>query len=324
MTAESDGARYIRVEPLLRSGLEDLRLKLETGLSSAIGEFVLIGRVKTARSLIRKMRGSTPPRSWDSVTDKVGLRLICSTLDDVRAADRWVQASWLNVVEREVKTGKHNRLFYPGLHFLVSDDEILDDLGQPLLFELQIRTRAQDAWAVVSHKLLYKGLLKPPRRVKRVVNRLTVVVEMFDDEVRRMFKRRASQPEFRMAMMLEDLDERFAVLTGEPSASTPNLDLFQVLLPAYEAFDVDEFKVAIDHYLDGQGTGFRDLLVAHYPSARGYDDNKDWLFSQPEIIAIVERATTKPFLLLEAIQGTDLEQSVRRACVEAGVPLPEV
>lgn len=278
------------------------------------GEHYVTSRVKTARSLIRKL-SKTPgvSREWGSITDKVGVRVVCSTKRDCKAARRALEAHGWESCVTEVKTGKADKLFYAGTHVTVDDGVSKDSLGGAILCEVQIRTRSQDAWSVVSHKLLYKGLVKPPRRVVRVINRLTAVVEIFDDEVQRMFKKRESLPAYELARAVEYLDDRYEALLGEPGGAPTDLDIITVLWAAYEESERARFAELIGEYLDEEpDLGVR--LREHQPNSASYVDSRDWLSTQPEVIAVLERAKHRESLLVDAIRDTDLEDIVRKTC----------
>lgn len=287
------------------------------------GEHYVTSRVKAARSLIRKL-SKTPGvvREWESITDKVGVRVICSTKRDCKAARRALEEyGWEDSVT-EVKSGDVDRLFYAGTHITVDDGISKDAVGGPILCEIQIRTRSQDAWSVVSHKLLYKGLITPPRRILRVIHRLTAVVEIFDDEVQRMFKKRESLPAYELARAVEHLDDRYEAILGEPGGAPTDLDIITILWNAYTEEEKPRFAELIDSYLD-EATDLPTQLKSHQPSNESYIDSRDWLATQPEVLAVLERATHRESLLVDAIRDTDLEDIVRKTCDSFSIVLDE-
>lgn len=317
------GALYRQSEHSLELALRRYKRETERVVRKTVSDAYVAGRVKTARSLIRKLREDpASPRPWSSIMDKVGVRVICSTTRDCEAVDAALQVRW-RLLERKVKSGKYDRLFYPGTHLIVQNDAVVDPFGELIPCEVQVRTRAQDAWAVVSHKLLYKGVIKPPRKMKRVIQRLTVVVEMFDDDVRRMFKRRRQLPMYAAAVALETTEDQYEKITGEPNDGMSDLSLINVLLNAYDATERDQYPAIIDRYCSSNRRALKTLIAEHQPTQDVYVDTRDWLFTQPEVISVLERAQAKPYMLANAVRDTDLEDVVRRTCVSAGTPLPE-
>ena len=314
---------YRESRPSLDAALLKFESETRSVIEATVADAYVTGRVKTARSLIRKIRQDRGnPRSWASIRDKVGVRVICSTRRDCSTANRALGERWV-LLQRTVKTAGPDKLFYPGIHLIVEDAGVLDQNGDTIPCEIQIRTRAQDAWSVVSHKLVYKGVVKPPRRMRRMINRLTVVVEMFDDDIHRLFKKRAKLPSYATALALERTELAYERITGAPNDGVSDLTLMNTLLSAYADTERPKYGELIDAYCNEEVEALKLLIASHQPEAETYVDSRDWLFSQPEVVAVLERATKRPFLLANAVRDTDLEDVVRRTCVSAGKTLPE-
>lgn len=325
MTGPHDGgpaATYRAAKPFLDVALAHYQDGIARLLKGQVPEHYIIGRVKTARSLIRKLRERpNDPRTWDSITDKVGVRVICTTRKDCNNATRHIVAGPWTVLKIERKKGQHDRLFYPGIHIEIAADDALDHTGAPIICEVQIRTRAQDAWAVASHKLTYKGTVVPPKKMRRLVDRLTIFVEVFDDEIHRLFKKRGKLPMYAEAVALEHLEEAYERLSGEPAEGAKDLSIIAILMGAYGADEKPVVADLVDQHC-ANTPSLADLIRAHSYNADGYRDQADWLFTQPEALLVLERARSKPYRLLHAVQNTDLEDVVRSTAISAGTPLP--
>ena len=137
-----------------------------------------------------------------------------------------------------------------------------------------------------------------------------------------MIKKREKLPTYLPARMMEALDDRYEALTGEPSEAAPDLSIMQVLANAYEASEKPAFDSIIERFCQERDGYLRDVLQQHNADALSYIGSRDWLFSQPEILAILERAFARPHLLLDAVRDTDLQDIVTRTCLSAGQPLP--
>ena len=321
---QSVAAIYDASEQALKDACADYKRAVVEIVGPVAGEHYVTTRVKTRRSLIRKLakNGAGSLRGWSEITDKVGVRVICSTKRERKAAARALELhSWASCRREDKKAGTQ-KLEYTGIHVTVHGGEHLDSLGGPILCEIQVRTRAQDAWSVVSHKLTYKGFIKLPRGARRVVWRLSVLAEMFDDDIQRMFKKRESMPAFEMARALEYLDERYGQVLGEPGAGPGDLDIISVLWEAYTPEERASFSRLIETYL-ADHVDIPDQIRAHLPGAVGYMENRDWLSTQPEVLAILERACTNEHLLAAAVAGTELSDSVQKVCSSYGIYLPE-
>jgi ppGpp synthetase/RelA/SpoT-type nucleotidyltranferase len=315
-------ATYKAARPFLDDALERYQGTVTGLLKGNVPEHYVIGRVKTARSLIRKLRERpNDPRSWDSITDKVGVRVICTTRRDCDTATALISSGPWTVLKTDRKKGKHDRLFYPGIHIEVEAVDAVDHAGTPVACEIQVRTRAQDAWAVASHKLTYKGAVTPPKKMRRLVDRLTIFVEVFDDEIHRLFKKRGKLPMYAEAVALEHLEDRYEELSGEPAEGAKDLSIIAILMGAYDDTEKSNVVDLVDDYC-ASTSGLAEVVQGHSFNADAYRDQTDWLFTQPEVLLVLERAQTKPFRLLHAVQNTDFEEVVRATCISAGTPLP--
>ncbi|WP_377324976.1 hypothetical protein ACFJIY_08550 [Pimelobacter simplex] len=324
MTTADPAATYREAEPLLMVARGHYQETITKILAGKAGEHYVISRVKTARSLIRKLREDREnPRSWESITDKVGARVICTTKADCDEASKLIQdGPWVVRKYDRKKESDKKRLFYPGIHIEVEAPDLVDQTGAPIWCEVQIRTRAQDAWAVASHKLTYKGVVKPPRKMRRLVDRLTIFVEVFDDEIHRLFKKRAKLPMYAQGLALEHLESRYEAISGDPAEVAKDLSIMTILMEAYGEEEFADFNQLIDGFCAAR-TDLPVLVAKHGYRSEAYNDRHDWLYTQPEVLMVLERATNKKYKLLNAVGSTDLERVVRSTCISAGIALPE-
>lgn len=322
-TSEDVAAVYRASEEALQLARAAYERTVRSIVGTQVSDLIVSSRVKDIRSLVVKARGGASGRTWESITDKIGIRVVASTKSDVRAVDKAILSGPWQILEREVKTGDPNELYYAGTHFLVDSGHFKDSCDHPLVAEIQIRTRAQDAWSVVSHKLLYKGLVVPPARMRRVVARLTVLMEMFDDDVHRMFRKRQRSPEYRPARFLEHLDGLYGTLVGDFAMPPADLDLAKVLLALYPNDELSSVAQHVDDFVESKRVRLETLLAQRSPRRTEYLDSRDWLFNLPEVLALFERAEVAPYALADAFRDSDLEGAIRRTCVAYGVVLPE-
>ncbi len=154
-------------------GLETVIRKVEEELKTCIKVSSLpryIARVKSFNSYYRKLIktlsvNQTLGFSFPLVTDLLGVRIICAFLQDLTEVEKQL-CTCFNVVEVERKGADRTfREFgYESTHILVEVPErFYKELKLPpgLLFEIQIRTILQDAWAEVEHELIYKTEFTP-------------------------------------------------------------------------------------------------------------------------------------------------------------------
>ena len=115
-------------------------------------------RIKQPESIIRKLeqRGfSTDVESaLSNVHDAVGVRVVCSFVDDV-----YKVAQWLSTNEEFIIVEAKDYIAYPkpngyhSLHLVLSFPSFV---GRKIKAEIQLRTIAIDFWAALEHQLKYK------------------------------------------------------------------------------------------------------------------------------------------------------------------------
>jgi ppGpp synthetase/RelA/SpoT-type nucleotidyltranferase len=142
-------------------------------------------RAKELSSFLEKVERKSIHYPFEEITDFAGARVVCYYADDVARVAAIVE-SHFNVKQKEDKTEEAgvDRFGYGGVHYLVQlGDNVAgpryDDLKSKLC-EVQLRTVMQDAWAVVSHHLLYKKESDMPSLLKRGVNALAGALDSAD------------------------------------------------------------------------------------------------------------------------------------------------
>lgn len=126
------------------------------------------GRVKSFDSYYAKLLKFPPKEKNDNLpmlTDVVGMRIICAFLQDLSEVEAILKNKF-EVIEVERKgAGRTFMEFgYESIHFLLQIPEEFKVglmLPKDLIFEIQLRTILQDAWAEVEHELIYKQEFSP-------------------------------------------------------------------------------------------------------------------------------------------------------------------
>ena len=125
----------------------------------------LIARVKSEDSMREKCerRGfePTPYNALHELTDSIGIRIVCSFIDDVYETVRLIK-SFPNlevVVEKDyIKHAKPNG--YRSYHMIVMVKapfpDVCGNTPGEYFVEIQLRTIAMDSWASLEHKMKYK------------------------------------------------------------------------------------------------------------------------------------------------------------------------
>ncbi len=125
----------------------------------------LIARVKSEESMREKCqrRGlpETPHSALAELTDSIGVRIVCSFIDDVYENVRLIHSyDDIEVVQEKdyIKHAKPNG--YRSYHMIIKvKTPFCDVLGRTpgeYFAEIQLRTIAMDSWASLEHKMKYK------------------------------------------------------------------------------------------------------------------------------------------------------------------------
>lgn len=150
-------------------------------------------RVKEIDSFISKAlyRNNGCDKPLNSITDKVGTRIVLLTLEDVdnfssyiNNEKQWEVLKITRIIHDERR--KNPELFgYQSNHFIIKpnsfDDVITKENIDYLTCEIQVRTLLQHAYAEVSHDSVYKGNFSSDFEMKRTLARSMALMETTDD-----------------------------------------------------------------------------------------------------------------------------------------------
>ncbi|HKL86445.1 MAG TPA: (p)ppGpp synthetase [Treponemataceae bacterium] len=149
--------------------LERIESRLRTGISvSSVPTFK--SRVKCFNSYYRKLLRNLPKdissrKDLPIVSDIIGIRIICAFLEDLARVEEYLHKCFtVYEVERKGADRTFREFGYESTHIILAiPEELTEGLSLPkdLLFEIQVRTILQDAWAEVEHELVYKSEFSP-------------------------------------------------------------------------------------------------------------------------------------------------------------------
>jgi hypothetical protein len=194
----------------------------------------------------------------------------------------------------------YNELGYLGLHLQVRPRADAIAAGGraellPLAAEIQVHTRAQSAWAVVSHDLLYKAPHELTAEVKRGVTRLVALVELFDAEIARFRADVDSDPDHRELAVIARLDDEIVRFT----ARRPDLALSAIVVPPLvRLYGVEPERLYVE-ILEPFIRSHEHELKALFEAYRD-DDRANPLLFQPEALLIFDLLGRDPDRLREA------------------------
>jgi ppGpp synthetase/RelA/SpoT-type nucleotidyltranferase len=254
------------------------------------------------------------------ITDKSGVRVVVALKSDVAVVERIIDALF-QVEERIDKEAElaPDTLGYLGVHFLVRpkahtlqrDDLDLDGL----ICEIQIHTRAQNAWATVSHPLLYKPAGQaPPPPIARRVNRLVALVELFDNEVAEARRSVMAEPGYRQGAMLQPLEKEYFQFARADYDEDLSMNVLAVVAGAYTSDELERFPALIADFVQQN----REYIAHIYANAS--PESAYPLLFQPEALAVLERLQNAKAMLRAVWDETLPSRALDRLSEELGRP----
>ncbi len=172
------------------SRYETLRAKAGDVLEKMIADngfftLPLMSRIKSVDSLkgkISKKRGKVTKLT--DVKDLCGFRIITYFSDDADRIGDCIEQLFMVVRRVDKRVSMEPTQFgYLSLHYVCAfKDEDANDEIRDLLFEIQIRTILQHAWAEIEHDLGYKSSYGVPQAIRRNFSRVASLLEMCDEE----------------------------------------------------------------------------------------------------------------------------------------------
>lgn len=154
--------------------------------------FTIKSRVKSFEGYFEKIIRLYNNNEPVVLTDLLGLRIICPFMEDIDKVKNLIIANF-SVIEEESKGAEHSfREFgYDSTHLLINipdNSAIVEIPYTKRVFEVQLRTILQEAWAEVEHELIYKAslsfLTEPIRRKLAALNASLNLSDIIFQEIR--------------------------------------------------------------------------------------------------------------------------------------------
>ncbi|MGI5173954.1 tetratricopeptide repeat protein [Treponema sp. OMZ 840] len=315
---------YEKSMPSFSAVLETVQTELKKNVS-CVSTPAFKYRVKTFKSYYRKLvkMRPTPSPLMPLLTDILGIRIICSFLEDIRIVEKYVLDTFdVFEVERKGADRTFSEFGYESVHILVHipqpvyDECVPPDLKDafqgPLLCEIQIRTILQDAWAEVEHELVYKSEFSPfdlpLRRKLASMNAMLSLADIVFQEIRdyqnklnsELDLRRSSfygQADILSAGKLDAGDEinKSSPLLKELGNASPYVQgtVDDMLLEALHSHNIGDLDKAIDIYtriLDTQAAANPIVLSVIYKHrGMAYFAQNDYEKAKKDFLTSVEK-----------------------------------
>lgn len=275
---------YERHAAILESALHELQRTIKGAVESQGLRPTLKYRIKSFDSAYEKiLRRSRTLTEGDAVeiTDMLGVRVICPFVEDIARAETVLRDA-LDVVEVERKGADlgAKEFGYASVHLLARLPAGLaerSELGEDWLYEVQLRTILQDAWAEVEHELVYKADLTPVddqlRRKLAALNANLTLSDIIFQEIRdysRTMQRQLMRRRETFWSQIDDVPERETVDSIDTDPINTGSDTIDsMLIAALHAHNQKDYAAAIRIYSDILAYGPIDNVAAIIHTHRG-------------------------------------------------------
>lgn len=122
-------------------------------------------RIKTDESMREKCRRKGVPETLESalvtMKDAIGIRVVCSFIDDVFKVVEFIRTFEDCDIVEEVDYIRHAKSNgYRSYHMILAvhteEEDVLGNVPGTYYVEIQLRTIAMDTWAALEHRMKYK------------------------------------------------------------------------------------------------------------------------------------------------------------------------
>lgn len=148
-------------------------------------------RLKTEKSIIDKLNKKgyevTTKNMISHVHDIIGIRIVCSFLEDVYDIVDIIKSSKQFKIKEEkdyIKNPKSTG--YMSYHLIVLVPIYLNETVEYIEAEIQIRTSAMDFWASIDHKVQYKFPSEIPEEVKKEMYNCSLDIRKLDEKMQQL------------------------------------------------------------------------------------------------------------------------------------------
>lgn len=264
--------------------LKDLGEKVSSFLKDALYKKELHPevsfRTKEIHSIIKKIQRKSKEKTYtfDDLRDKLGVRVICPFLSDLDIVEEVIESFFvIRKVEKKKETIDFNRLDYQSNHYDVSINPKIIEFDNPdFIFEIQVRTLNQHAWANSAHILYYKQEINLPDEMKHRIYRLLSLYELADEEfskVNEYLKSHKNGIVYTLLRKLEGKIYKYALTDYDRDLSIVQtkliLDFFtkdqqKILESEIESF-INENDIKIQHIYDENRNRYAEITFLTQP-----------------------------------------------------------
>lgn len=191
-------AEYAQVRNIYQAAIQVMNVRLDTLNNEFLAKHQpnpihsMCSRVKSAQSIIRKLRERNIPISFNnakkSLRDIAGVRVICCYVDDIyRLAELLKKQDDVQLIEEKDYIRQPKANGYRSLHLVMEVPVYLASGKVFIPVEVQIRTVAMDFWASLEHNLRYKAEGETPAFIVEELKKCADVITETDARMEQIF-----------------------------------------------------------------------------------------------------------------------------------------
>ncbi|HNQ69054.1 MAG TPA: hypothetical protein PKN32_11800 [Bacteroidales bacterium] len=275
-------------------------------------------RPKELLSIVKKIKKKRREKgrekySYNDLNDKLGVRIICAFQEEMDVIDVFLHKYFdIKKVERkkenlDIKTldyisNHYDALIKPSVKHFSKHHKLKD-----LVFEIQVRTLNQHAWANSAHSLSYKQEAEIPPSLMRKVYRLLSLYEIADDEFSAVNKALVEHPDNSVYKMLKKLESKIYKYAQIDYDRETSLYTLRVLLGYLTSQEIQTAFQEIEAF----------IKINEEKILRIFSENKERYFeipllTQPEIFLVWFSLERFPYSIIdnwvEDFDNDELEQ----------------
>ena len=312
---EAARARWIVERPLYEAFCASLITRLRPAVMATGIPCEISGRVKQVDSLVKKLL-LKPEKTYESLGDKVGVRIITKYLDDIPALLKAARAVLdCSAADDTTRRLGNERMGYRGYHVDVRLPATENDGSLALVAELQIRTLGQHVWSEMAHDTVYKGAERLPEELKRRIYLQAALLEVADQEFSRVNREVAQAPGMEFAATLNALSRQYYELTQVPFDYELSMITMPDILSLYAG--PEDLLEKVGAYVDAHRAEFESV----FREQGALPEKRSIYLFQPEYLAIIERLKNSSRKTLRLFSDRHGLQEIERAAVAFGLSL---
>lgn len=145
-------------------------------------------RIKSYKSIAAKLKRKELPEDiplvLEKINDIVGVRAVCTYMDDLYEIARMLYAQKDVRVLKEKDYIRHpKKSGYRSLHLIIEVPICFQGGTQWIKTEIQLRTTAMDYWAELDYQLQYKKEHRAAKQIGEVLRKYSAEIEELDHKV---------------------------------------------------------------------------------------------------------------------------------------------